>query len=172
MMTRRFLSALAAVFFLAAFTVGEAIAGSHSKIETSDIQLRATMPGMAATGGYLMIHNHGRKADRLIGVSAEFAAKSEIHEMIHDNGVMKMRPLDGGIEIPAAGMVTLKPGGMHLMLMGLAEPLEPGRMLELTLEFASGHSITVPAHVKGPADITIGTGDGANGHGHSHGSGS
>ena len=119
-----------------------------------------------------MIHNHGRKADRLIGVSAEFAAKSEIHEMIHDNGVMKMRPLDGGIEIPAGGMVTLKPGGMHLMLMGLAEPLEPGRMLEITLEFASGHSIRVPAHVKGPADITIGTGDGANGHGHSHGSGS
>ena len=171
MMTRSFLSALAAVFFLAAFTVGEAIAGSHSKIETSDIQLRATMPGMTATGGYLMIHNHGRKADRLIGVSADFAARSEIHEMIHDNGVMKMRPLDGGIEIPAGGMVTLKPGGMHLMLMGLAEPLEPGRMLELTLEFASGHSITVPAHVKGPADITIGTGDGANGHGHSHGSG-
>ena len=46
---------------------------------------------------------------------------------------MKMRPLDGGIEIPAGGMVTLKPGGMHLMLMGLAEPLEPGRMLEITL---------------------------------------
>ena len=172
MMTRSFLSALAAVFFLAAFTIGEAFAGSHSEIQASDIQLRATMPGMTATGGYLMIHNHGRKADRLIGVSAEFAAKSEIHEMIHDNGVMKMRPLDGGIEIPAGGMVTLKPGGMHLMLMGLAEPLEPGRMLEITLEFASGHSIRVPAHVKGPADVTIGTGDGANGHGHSHGSGS
>ena len=72
-------------------------------------------------------------------------------------------------------MVTLKPGGMHLMLMGLAEPLEPGRMLELTLEFASGHSITVPAHVKVPADITIGTGDGddhSHGQGHSYDSGS
>ena len=54
------------------------------------------------------------------------------------------------------------------MFMGLSEPLKPGRMLEVTLEFASGHSVTVPAHVKGPAEITIGNGEASHGHGHSH----
>ena len=166
-MPKRFFSTLSALAVLAALTVGGSFAGGHFKVETSDIQLRATMPGMAATGGYLTIHNHGHMADRLVGVSADFAAKSEIHEMIHDNGVMKMRPLSKGIEIPAGGMVMLKPGGLHLMFMGLAEPLKPGRMLEITLEFGSGHSVTVPAHVKGPADITIGKGDASHDRGHS-----
>ena len=90
------------------------------------------MLGMMATGGYLSLHNHGDSADRLTGVSAGFA-KSEIHEMTHDNG-HEMRPVKDGVEIPAGGMVTLKPGGLHLMFMGLSEPLKPGRMLEVTLE--------------------------------------
>jgi len=169
-MTRRLLSALCALLLLA--TVTEAIADSHAKIEVSDIQLRATMPGMTATGGYMTIHNHGQMPDTLIGLVANFAGKSEIHEMIHDNGVMRMRPVNGGIAIPAGGMVTLKPGGLHLMLMGLAAPLIPGQTYEITLEFGSGHSVTVPAHVKGPADITIGKDKASHGHGHSHGSGS
>ena len=170
-MMRRLASALCALLFLATLTVTEAIADSHAKIEVSDIQLRATMPGMAATGGYMTIHNHGQMPDTLIGVAASFAGSSEIHEMIHDNGVMRMRPANGGVEIPAGGMVTLKPGGLHLMLMGLAAPLMPGQTYEITLEFGSGHSVTVPAHVKGPADITIGKDEASHGHGHSHDNG-
>ena len=170
-MLTRILSILTAFLMLGSLTFGQAFAGGHAKIETSDIQLRATTPGMTVTGGYLTVHNHGQQAETLIGVTADFAAKSEIHEMIHDNGVMKMRPLKHGLEIPAGGMVTLKPGGLHLMLMGLTAPLTPGDMLEITLDFSSGHEITVPAHVKGPADITIGKGDGADGHGHSQGHG-
>ena len=167
-MPGRLFSVFSGFIVLVALIVGGAYAGGHFKVETSEIQLRATMPGMMATGGYLSLHNHGDSADRLTGVSAGFAKKSEIHEMTHDNGVMKMRPVKDGVEIPAGGMVTLKPGGLHLMFMGLSEPLKPGRMLEVTLEFASGHSVTVPAHVKGPADITIGNGEASHGHGHSH----
>ena len=167
----RIVSALSGFLALVAMAVGGASAGGHFKVETSEIQLRATTPGMMATGGYLTLHNHGGMDDRLVGLSAVFAARAEIHEMIHDNGVMKMRPVNGGIVIPAGGMVTLKPGGLHLMFMGLSDQLKPGRMLEVTLEFASGHSVTVPAHVKGPADITIGTGAASHGDGHSHESG-
>ena len=73
--------------------------------------------------------------------------------MTHDNGVMKMRERDGGIEIPAGETVMLKPGGLHIMFMGLGETMVPGKMREITLEFASGHKATVPAMVLKAGDI-------------------
>ncbi|MGB1873280.1 MAG: copper chaperone PCu(A)C [Candidatus Puniceispirillaceae bacterium] len=159
-------STLAFAFVLSLLTSGIASVSAMNGLETSEVQLRATAPGMTATGGYLTIHNHMDKADRLVGVSADFAAKAEIHTMANENGVMKMRPLPDGIEIPAGGMVELAPGGMHLMLMGLKQTLEAGQMLEVELTFASGRTLRLPAHVKRPGDI--GGGDMSGGHGHSH----
>lgn len=159
-------STLAFAFVLSLLTSGIASVSAMNGLETSEVQLRATAPGMTATGGYLTIHNDMDKADRLVGVSADFAAKAEIHTMANENGVMKMRPLPDGIEIPAGGMVELAPGGMHLMLMGLKQTLEAGQMLEVELTFASGRTLRLPAHVKRPGDI--GGGDMSGGHGHSH----
>lgn len=127
------------------------------------VQIRATAPGMAVTGGYVTITNNGHAGDRLVAASAGFAKRVEIHEMIHDNGVMKMRQRSGGVEIPAGETVMLKPGGLHLMLMGLGETMVPGEMRDVTLEFASGHVVTVPAMVLKPGDIKA-----KNGHGHDH----
>ena len=73
--------------------------------------------------------------------------------MIHDNGVMKMRERDGVIEIPAGETLMLKPGGLHMMFMGLGETMVPGEMREITLEFASGYKMTVTAVVLKAADI-------------------
>ena len=73
---------------------GSAIAGG---IEISDASIRATAPGMTATGGYLTIANHGDSDDRLISASAEFAGRVELHEMIMDGDVMKMREREDGI---------------------------------------------------------------------------
>lgn len=142
--------------------VGQATAGM---LEIGTVQIRATAPGMAVTGGYASITNNGEADDRLVGAAAGFAKKVEIHEMIHDNGVMKMRQRDGGIHIPAGETVMLKPGGLHLMLMGLGETMAPGEMREVTLEFASGHVATVPAMVMKPGDIKVEAG---HAHGHSH----
>ncbi len=136
-------------------------------LTTSDVQIRATAPGMTATGGYLTIHNHTGQADRLLGVAADFAAKAEIHTMLHENGVMKMRALPDGIEIPAGGMVRLAPGGVHLMLMGLTKTMEPGASLEVELTFASGMILRLPAHVKRPGEISVGDADMSGGHDHS-----
>jgi copper(I)-binding protein len=97
--------------FLGFLAVGAATASAMEGLKASDVQIRATAPGMTATGGYVTIHNHSDEADRLVGVAAEFAAKAEIHTMMHENGVMKMRALSDGIEIPAGGMVELAPGG-------------------------------------------------------------
>ena len=130
-----------------------AFAGSDGKIHFSPVEIRATVPGMTASGGYVVIMNHGHMADRLVEVSADFAKKAEIHEMLNDNGVMKMRQRTQGIEIPAHGKVALKPGGMHLMFMGLTQTLNAGDELEVTLTFESGHVMTVPATVKRPGDI-------------------
>src|SRR5262245_28121050 len=84
---------------------------------------RATPKGAAVAGGYLKITNKGKEADRLIGGSAEFAGRFEIHEMSDEGGVMKMRHLPKGIEIKPGETVELKPGSIHVMFMDLKTPL-------------------------------------------------
>ena len=155
-------------FLFGLMMAGATIASAVDMLKTGEIQIRATAPGMTATGGYLTIHNHGPEADRLVAVAADFAARAEIHTMIHENGVMKMRQLPDGIEIPAGGMVRLAPGGMHLMMMGLKQTLEAGQVLEIQLTFASGRTLRVQAHVKRPGDINTGDGGMSDGDDHSH----
>jgi len=84
---------------------------------------RATPKGAAVAGGYLKITNKGTEADRLIGGSAAFAGRVEIHEMSEEGGVMKMRHLPKGIEIKPGETVELKPGAVHVMFMDLKVPL-------------------------------------------------
>lgn len=162
------LSSLALVLLMGVIATGTTIASAMDSLTASEVQIRATAPGMTATGGYLTIHNHSGVADRLVGVAADFAAKAEIHSMVHENGVMKMRSLPDGIEIPAGGMVELAPGGLHLMLMGLQQTLQSGQVLEVEITFASGRTLRLPAHVKRPSDIGFGDDGMSAGHGHSH----
>ena len=70
---------------LVAFASSAAVAGM---LEIGTVQLRATAPGMGMTGGYVAITNNGDSDERLVAVSAGFAKRVELHEMIHDNGVM------------------------------------------------------------------------------------
>ena len=135
---------------------GIASAASSGHIKTGILEIRATVPGMTATGGYLVITNISDADDRLIAVSADFAEKVEIHRMINDDGVMKMRPVAGGLMVGAGDTVLLQPGGLHLMFMGMTAPLNPGDMNHVTLDFASGAMKRVKAMVKKPADISVG----------------
>ena len=84
---------------------------------------RATPKGAAVAGGYLKITNNGKEADRLIGGSASFAGRFEIHEMATEGGVMNMRHLPKGLEIKPGQTVELKPGSFHVMFMDLKEAL-------------------------------------------------
>lgn len=110
--------------------------------------LRTMLPSQPAGGGYLTITNAGPVADSLVAVSTPVAGKSEIHMMEMKGDVMVMRPVDGGIEIPAGGTVELKPGGLHLMFMQVTEPFEQGRMVPVTLEFEKAGKIEVSMPVK------------------------
>lgn len=109
---------------------------------------RATPKGAPAGGAFLVVTNKGKAADRLLAGTADVAGTVEIHEMAVVDGIMKMRPIAGGIEIPPGGSVTLKPGGLHVMLIGLKEPLVKGQKVKGTLIFEKAGTIAVEYEVE------------------------
>ena len=134
--------ALAALLALAA---GAASAHEY-KIGTLEIGhpwARATPKGASVAAGYLKVTNTGKEADRLIGGSAAFSGRLEVHEMSMEGGVMKMRPLPGGIEIKPGETVELKPGSYHLMFIDLKQPLEKGQRGKGSLRFEKAGSVEV-----------------------------
>lgn len=107
---------------------------------------RAMLPGQPAGGGYVAITNNGDEADRLISASSPAAGKVEVHSMEMKDGVMVMRPVEGGLEIPPGETIELKPGGQHLMFMQVGEPFAEGGSVpvELTFERAGSVEIVLP----------------------------
>jgi len=104
---------------------------------------RATPPTAQAGGGFLVITNTGTAADRLVAARSAAASRTEIHEMKMDGNIMRMRELEKGLEIPPGATVTLKPGGYHVMFMGLKEPLKQDTHVPVTLVFEKAGSIDV-----------------------------
>ncbi len=112
--------------------------------------VRATPPGAPAGAAYLTLTNPGKTPDRLLGGSAPGVKRVEVHEMSVTGGVMRMRPLTEGLAIPAGGTVVLKPGGYHIMLIGLDRPLKAGDTLRLTLRFEKAGSVEAVLPIKTP----------------------
>jgi copper(I)-binding protein len=104
---------------------------------------RATPGGAQVGGAYLKITNTGAEVDRLIGGSLPIATSVEVHEMSMTDGVMKMRKLEKGLEIKPGQTVELKPGGHHIMFMGLRESLKQGQPIKGTLVFEKAGSVEV-----------------------------
>ena len=110
---------------------------------------RATPGGAKIGGGFLTIENKGTVPDKLIGASADAAGKIEVHEMAVTDGVMKMRPLENGLAIEPGKSVKLAPGGYHLMMMDLKNPLKEGEKLPVTLQFEKAGKVAVTLDVEG-----------------------
>jgi copper(I)-binding protein len=108
---------------------------------------RATPSGAKTGGGYLTIENKGSVPDRLVGGSADVAGSIQVHEMSMERGVMKMRPVEGGLTIEPGKTVKLAPGGYHLMMMDLKKPLKQGDKVPVTLEFEKAGKVTVSLDV-------------------------
>jgi copper(I)-binding protein len=127
---------------------GNATAAEEFKAGEISVQQpwsRAT-PGDATVGaGYLTITNGAETPDRLVSVSAEIAGRAEIHRMEMAHGVMKMRPLPEGVEVPAHGSVALTPAAFHVMFFDLKRPLKEGDSFPATLTFEKA----------GPLDVTF-----------------
>ncbi len=111
--------------------------------------VRATPKGATVGGAYLTITNNGSTPDKLVGVISPIAKQVSVHEMKAENGIMKMRPIQGGLEIEPGQTVTLKPGGYRLMLEDLNKPLEEGERVPATLEFAKAGKVNVELAVEG-----------------------
>ncbi|KQU79113.1 hypothetical protein ASD12_14740 [Mesorhizobium sp. Root102] len=110
---------------------------------------RATPAGAKVAGGYFTITNNGSAPDRLVSISSDVSEKAELHEMGVKDGVMTMRPVAGGLEIPAGGKVALAPGGYHLMFIGLKRQPKQGEEFSATLTFEKAGAVSVDFAVEG-----------------------
>jgi copper(I)-binding protein len=141
---------IALIIMLAAIILSACQPASNGpNIVTSGVWGRPS-PKMAMAGAvYVVIKNQGNEADKLIAASSTAAKTAEVHESYMDaNGAMAMRPVEGGLEIPAGGTVELKPGGYHIMLIDLVEPLVPGSKITITLKFEKSGEIALEAEIR------------------------
>ena len=145
-------ASIAAVAVAAAALIGPSARAEDVKagdLIISQAWSRATPNGAKVGGSYLTIENKGSAPDKLIGASADVAGSIQVHEMTTTNGMMKMRPVEGGLTIEPGKTVKLAPGGYHLMMMDLKKPLKQGDKLPVTLEFEKAGKVQVTFDVMG-----------------------
>lgn len=109
---------------------------------------RATPQGAPVAGGYTSIENTGDQPDKLVGGSFSASSGFSIHQMSNKDGVMKMAPVEGGLEIPAHGKVDLSPSGFHLMFTGLKQQLKANQSIDGTLVFEKAGTVAVKFKVE------------------------
>jgi len=114
----------------ALFLAGSSLS-AIAQVAVSDPWVRGTVPQQKATGAFMQLQ--ATQDARLVAVSSPVAGVVELHEMAMDGNVMKMRALPKGLALPAGKPVALKPGGYHIMLMELKQPLKDGETVPLTL---------------------------------------
>lgn len=135
------------IMFSAAFAAFSAFSAFAGEIMATSSYAFATAKTAKAGGAYISVMSHG-EADRLIDARADLAKRVEIHTHMEVDGVMRMRRVAGGIELPAGGAIEMGPGGYHIMLMGLSGPLVEGEDFPVTLVFESGTELTVDVAVQ------------------------
>ncbi len=120
---------------------------SAMDIRVTDAYVRETIPGTSNSVAYLKIDNETNQEVTLISVRSNDIPKVKIHTHAHQNGVMAMRPVKE-VVIPAQSSFLFRPGGHHLMLMGLQKPLMSGQVVQLKLLFKDGSAIDITAPVQ------------------------
>ena len=116
----------------------------ESRVQLKNGSARATVPGMSTSAAYFTIHNGDKQSVRLTGVESSVAKRTELHTTVMNNGMMRMQEVEQ-LDIPAGEHVELKPGGYHVMLMGLKHQIKAGETVPVTLSFSNGEKITIKA---------------------------
>ncbi len=132
---------------LAVFVVVPATAQNSAPIVES-AWIMAPPPGASEAAAYVSVRN--ASGDRLLGVSCDCAARADLHDMRIVDGVMQMRPLRYGLAASEAGALSLRVGGAHIMLVGLANRLRAGDRVMLRLTFEDAGVVVAEAVVRGP----------------------
>lgn len=140
------LKVLATVLTLAAGLV------SAQTVEVSGAWARASVPGQTATGAFMTLT--AKEGAKLVSVASPVAGVAEVHEMSMDGGVMRMRAVQGGLDLPAGKAIALKPGAYHVMLMDLKKPLVKGSTIAMTLVFKDAKGQESKLEVAVPVSMT------------------
>ena len=122
---------------------------AHAKgdIMVHDAYARATPPSAVNSAVFTTLINHSDKERSIVAATTPAAGKVELHDVIMDGDVMKMRQVQT-IAIPANGQVELKPGSLHIMLFDLKDGLKEGDQISMMLAFANGDTQTFDAPIK------------------------
>jgi copper(I)-binding protein len=118
-------------------------------IRVEDAWARETPPGVSTGAGYVTLINEGSANDRLIAARSGVSERVELHTHRMEGGMIMMRQVES-IDVDAGGRTVLEPGGTHLMLIGLKQPLVAGQRFPLTLEFEKGGKLTSQFEVRRP----------------------
>ncbi|WP_137045180.1 copper chaperone PCu(A)C [Pseudolabrys sp. FHR47] len=158
----RFICAAALAVTLVSPTLAADYTAGSLKI--SQPWARATPKGAQVGGGYMSITNTGSAPDRLVGGSTGISSSFEIHEMSMDGGVMRMRMLKDGLVIKPGETVMLRPGGYHVMFMGLKQQLKQGETFKSTLQFEKAGKVDIEYKIESFAEVGPAS-NGSSGHG-------
>jgi len=131
-------------------------------LNLNDLWVRGSVPGQTNGAGYLQIINPSAAADRLLSVQSDAATRVELHTVVTEDGVAKMRQVQS-IDIPALGAAKLAPGGFHLMFLQLTGPFKQGDTVPAVLTFEKAGAVRVSFTVK-PSTYNP-----SNSAGHDHG---
>jgi periplasmic copper chaperone A len=118
-----------------------------AQVTVSDAWIPQPPPGSEVAAAYFTLRNGGREPATLVQISSPAASAAMLHESRVVAGESQMRPVDR-LVIPPGGTVTLRPGGLHVMLHGLASALLPGQQVPLVLRFEGGREIRITARVR------------------------
>jgi len=126
-------------------------AQTTAQVEVRDAWVRAAVPGQSGTGAFMKLTAHAGL--RLVGVRTPVAGVAEVHEMKMDGDTMRMRAV-AGIDLPEHRTVELRPGGFHLMLMDLKQPIAKDTTVPLTLQFEDAKGVKSTLAVDAPVRTT------------------
>ena len=122
---------------------------AFSQVEIDKPWTRATPPGARMAAGYMTIRNKSASPDKLLSVTSSGAARVETHVTIKDGDIVRMREVKG-YDVPAKGMLELKPGGAHLMFVDIKRPFKDGETIPATLKFEKAGDVKVEFRVGRP----------------------
>ena len=144
-LTVEFITAIALT--LAAIIASAAGARASDVMVINAFARASATPAARAGAAYVTVVNHGDTPDRLIAIVTPAASMAEVHGTVMNGNVIKMETLDA-VNVPAQASVEMKPGGLHVMLMGLKKPLVEGGAIDMTLTFEKAGSITIKVPVR------------------------
>lgn len=118
----------------------------HAQVQIEKPWMRATPPGAKIAAGYMTLRNSSASPERLVGASSPAGARVEMHVTIKDGEILRMREVKA-LEVPAKGVLELKPAGTHLMVVDIKQPLKAGDRIPVTLRFEHSKEIAVEFEV-------------------------